>query len=204
MRNFKLSEHLEIATFPFPLRFRFSKLRSNMNAVVLAYVIRLQKKYVALRKNKGEELQNFLDAPFVYPVVADARPKAIPPVFAGVGDENTLRNANVALEVELSGTKEQIQHFRRRSEGFRRERDSAKRKASRYDELRKRHKAEHEKAKYWMSRAEQSRTDASATTKLQYVEKQNQQLESHIVRLEEQIAELTEKLKDTRNEKVRK
>ena len=135
-------------------------------------------------------LQDFLAEDFKYPAVTEEVPKPVPKIIAGVGQEDTLRIANVKLTSELTETKEHLNDVRRRSESFRRERDSAKRKASRYDTLRKKHKAEHEKSKYWQKRAEQNQAEVTAAAKLKQVEREKAQLQEQLEFLEQQNVKL--------------
>ena len=74
----------------------------------------------------------------------------------GVGDLETLKQQNFELGLELSTAEKRLDREKERTTTLTQERDKAKRKASRCVELRKKHKAEHEKAKYWQERVEEN------------------------------------------------
>ena len=148
-------------------------------------------------------MRKFLEEPFRYPDVVDPRPKAAVPLeIAGVGDGDTLRAQNVELTSELAEAKEQLNGAKQRCVIFSRERNTAKRKAANYDALRKRQRADHEKIKYWQSRAEENRLETSASSKLEELEKEKRQIEQHVDVLETQVALLKQELADTLAEKV--
>ena len=73
-------------------------------SIYSAHVQRLRKKYESLRKNKGEELEIFLATPFDYPAAVDATHPVVPPIIAGIGDQDVLRLQNVSLQKSLDQT----------------------------------------------------------------------------------------------------
>ena len=147
-------------------------------------------------------MRDFLDAPFEFPEVCELVRKSHTPEIAGVGDADTLRRQNVALSSELTETKGQLDDEKRKLRILSNERNSLKRKALHYVELRKRFKAEHERVKYWQKTAEGARVDTSAVTERNYLERQKKQLETRIEHLESQVHNLQLELADSRKEKV--
>ena len=118
------------------------------------YVHRLRQKYVLLRKTKGAELDSFLSQKFEYPAVSAPVTRPVIPV-SRVGDEDVLREQNISLNRELEETNKRLTSEEKKSRLLTRERDAAKRKADRkatnYENERKKQKASSVNATYWKS-----------------------------------------------------
>ena len=170
---------------------------------IVGHVERLRKKYNKIRKVGGQTLQDFLNSPFEFPIIADPLPsKVVPPEMDGVGDLDTLRLGNVKLASELTDVEEKLEQEQNRSEILVDERDKAKRKALQCDELRKKQKAEHEKARYWQERAGEICSNEDALSRLKEVEKENLALSREITALQTQVFQLQDALQDIRGDKV--
>ena len=157
-----------------------------------------------LRKDGGEDLQQFLDAPFAYPVVSECKPKAAvdQQQLDGLADVKTLRSQNLELHAELTETKDHLKCEEKKTNDLTKERESTKRKLERYDDVLKQKKAEHEKAVYWQRLVDEQRTDAGASAKLKEVEKKNNRLQQEVEQLEIQKEEVRQNLKEALTDKV--
>ena len=125
----------------------------------------LKKTHDKLRKDGGDDLQQFLEAPFEYPVVSECKPKATADQrqLDSLADAKTLRSHNLELHAELNETKDQLKCEAKKTSDLITERESTKRKLERYDDVLKQKKAEHEKAVYWQRLVDEQRTDAGAS-----------------------------------------
>ena len=183
-----------------------------MNSVVfvVGHLKRLRKQHNQLRKRGGNTHQEFLDAPFEFPEVNDPKPTPpVPTTLNRAGDPQTLRLVNISLATELTETEEKLTVIeenldkeRQHVEDLRRERDAAKRKSTQCDDLRKKQKAETEKVRYWQNRVSENHAEASASTQLRQLEKENEQLKQQLEETESRVIELQQALEDERNEKV--
>lgn len=97
-------------------------------------------------------MEEFLNAPFQFPLVTEERPPTdVPAPLRGLEDPKALLIGNIALGAELNDAndklqkaKEQLEREKERTARNQRERDAAKRKAENCDALRKKQKAANE------------------------------------------------------------
>ena len=105
-------------------------------------------------------------------------------------------------QAELTGTKDQVRHEQAKSSDLAKERAATKRRLERYDDMKKKHKAEHERAVYWQRKAEENRVEAAASVTIKEVEKQNCWLQQEVEALEGQKEDFRLKLADALTDKV--
>ena len=167
-------------------------------------VTTLKKTHNKLRKDGGDALQQFLDAPFAYPVVSQCTPRAAVDQrqLDGLADVKTLRSQNLELHAELTETKDHLKCEEKKTSDLTKERELTKRKLERYEEMMKKKKAEHEKAVYWQGLVNEQQTDAAASAKLKEVERKNSHLQQEVKQLEIQKEEIRQNLEETLTDKV--
>ena len=172
------------------------------------YINTIRRRYASLRKNGGPALEAFLWESFKYPRTNEENaviPRGtVPAEIRGVGDDETLRQQNISLASELSETKGQLTNANQRVRQVVNQGRAAKRKASAYDAMRKRHKAANEQTKYWRKRAAriENAQYMEASHRAQELETQNKSLERQLDLLETQNEELKQSLTDALTDKV--